>query len=114
MWVHFPSSVLWAGEPGVELRLHAPQGKPLHLKYSSKISAAATMGVGPTETNISVWLFLVWPLRGSWPATQACALIENQTSDPLVCRLALDPLSHTSQGPSPISLHMSSPVNLWL
>ena len=34
----------------------------------------------------------------TWPATQACALTGNQTSDPLVCRLALSPLSHTSEG----------------
>ena len=30
--------------------------------------------------------------------TQACALTGNQTSDPLVHRPALNPLSHTSQG----------------
>ena len=34
----------------------------------------------------------------TWSATQACALTGNQTSDPLVHRLALNPLSHTSQG----------------
>ena len=33
-----------------------------------------------------------------WPSTQACALTGNQTSNPLVCRPALNPLSHTSQG----------------
>ena len=38
------------------------------------------------------------PLLGTWPATQTCALTKNRTSDPLVCRLALNPLSHTSQG----------------
>ena len=38
------------------------------------------------------------PPTGTWPATQACALTGNQTSDPLVHRLALNPLSHTSQG----------------
>ena len=32
------------------------------------------------------------------PATQTCALTENQTSNPLVHRLALNPLSHTSLG----------------
>ena len=35
---------------------------------------------------------------GTWPTTQACVLTGNQTSDPLVHRLALNPLSHTSQG----------------
>ena len=38
------------------------------------------------------------PLVGTWPTTQACALTGNRTSDPLVCRLALNPLSYTSQG----------------
>ena len=38
------------------------------------------------------------PLRGTWPATQACALIRNRTSDPLVCKPLLNPLSYTSQG----------------
>ena len=33
----------------------------------------------------------------TWPATQACALTGNWTSDPLVHRPALNPLSHTSQ-----------------
>ena len=34
----------------------------------------------------------------TWPATRACALTGNQTRDPLVRRLVLNPLSHTSQG----------------
>ena len=34
----------------------------------------------------------------TWPATQACALTGNGTRDPPVLRLALNPLSHTSQG----------------
>ena len=34
-----------------------------------------------------------------WPANQACARTRNQTHDLLVCRPALNPLSHTSQGP---------------
>ena len=42
---------------------------------------------------------LAEPQLGTWPATQACALTGNQTSDLLVCRPALSPLSHTSQGP---------------
>ena len=50
------------------------------------------------ETNISVWLPLMRPLLGTKPATQACALTGNQTSDPLVLSLALSALSHTSQG----------------
>ena len=35
---------------------------------------------------------------GTWPGTQACALTGNRTGDPLVHRLVLNPLSHTSQG----------------
>ena len=50
------------------------------------------------ERNINVCLLLMHPILGTWPATQACAMTRNQTSDPLVCRLALNPLSHTSQG----------------
>ena len=46
---------------------------------------------------MNVWLPLERPLLGPWPATQVCALTENQTSNPLVHRLALNPLSHTSQ-----------------
>ena len=38
------------------------------------------------------------PTLGTWPATQACALTGNRTSDLLVCRPAFNPLSHTNQG----------------
>ena len=50
------------------------------------------------ERNINVWLPLTRPLLGTRPAAQACALTRNGTSDPLVHRPALSPLSHTSQG----------------
>ena len=50
------------------------------------------------KRNISVWLPLIRPLLGIWPATQAYALTGNQTSDPLPRSPALSPLSHTSQG----------------
>ena len=50
------------------------------------------------KRNISVWLPLVYSQLGTWPATQACALTGNQTGDPLICRPALNPLSHTSHG----------------
>ena len=52
------------------------------------------------ERNIHVWLPLTHAALGTWPATQARALTRNQISNPLVCRLALNPLSHTSQGHS--------------
>ena len=50
------------------------------------------------EKNINVWLPLARPLLGTWPATQSCALTGNQTSDALVRRPTLCPLSYTSQG----------------
>ena len=43
-------------------------------------------------------LALTHPQLGTWPKTQACALTENLTADLSVHRLALNPLSHTSQG----------------
>ena len=49
------------------------------------------------ERSINVWLPLTCSLLGTWPATQACALTGNLTSDPLLPRLALNALSHTSQ-----------------
>ena len=54
------------------------------------------------ETSISQRYINLLPLTcsqlGTWLATQACALTENQTGDPLVCRRTLNPLSHTSLG----------------
>ena len=49
------------------------------------------------ERDINVWLLLARPLLGTWPAPQACALTGNQTSNPLVLRLVLNPLSRTSR-----------------
>ena len=43
-----------------------------------------------------MWLPLAHPLLRTWLTTQACALTGNQTSDPLVCRPALKPLSTQS------------------
>ena len=50
------------------------------------------------ERDINVWLPLTCPHPGAWPATQAGALTGNETGNSLVCRLALNPLSHTNQG----------------
>ena len=50
------------------------------------------------ERNMNLWLLLMGPLLGTWPAAQACALNGNRSSDRLVRRPALSPLSHTSQG----------------
>ena len=52
---------------------------------------------GGTEASMCGCLLLT-PLLGTWPATQACALTGNQTSNPLFPRPALNPLSHTGQG----------------
>ena len=41
---------------------------------------------------------LAHPQLGTWPTTQASALMGNQTSEPLVHRPVLTPLSYTSQG----------------
>ena len=51
------------------------------------------------ERNIHQ-LPLSHPQLGTWPTTKACALTGNQTGDLSVCRLVLNPLSHTSQGTS--------------
>ena len=48
--------------------------------------------------TVNVWLPLACPLLGTWPTTQACALTGTRTHNALVCRLVLNPLSHTSQG----------------
>ena len=45
------------------------------------------------------WSSLMHTKLGTSPATQACALTGNQTSDPLVRRLVLNPLRHITQGP---------------
>ena len=50
------------------------------------------------ERNIIDGLRLTHPRLGTWPATWACALTRNRTSDLSVLRLALSPLSPTSQG----------------
>ena len=46
------------------------------------------------ERNIIVWLSLASPQLETWPATQERALTGNQTSDPLVHRAELNPLSY--------------------
>ena len=50
------------------------------------------------ERNITVWLPLPCTLLGTWPATQACVLTRNQTSDLLIHRPALNALSHSQAG----------------
>ena len=62
--------------------------------------------------NINVWLPFKCPLPGTWPTTHACALSGNRNSDPLICRSALDPLSHTCQGQ--ISLFLKGYQSYWI
>ena len=64
------------------------------------------------ERNINVWLPLVCPQLGTWPATQACALTGNQTGDLLVRRPVLNPLSYTSQGMYGLSIPCIPSENL--
>ena len=54
---------------------------------------------------------------GNWPATQACDLTGNRTSNPLLHRPVLNPLSYTSQGLKSIFysvITMMVPSSLWL
>ena len=52
---------------------------------------------GKERVKNIVQLPFAHPQLGTWPATQACALTGNPTSD-LSIRLAFNPLSHASQG----------------
>ena len=52
------------------------------------------------------------PVLGTWPTIQACVLTGNWTGYPLVCRLALNALSHTSWGYRfHLSLHLGATVS---
>ena len=71
------------------------------IYFSDFIYLLLETGEGREEgkgRNINVWLPLTRPLQGTQTATQECALTEYLTDDLLVHRLALNPLSHTSQG----------------
>ena len=62
----------------------------IHLKRSGK--GGRKRG---RETSI-VCLPLMHPNTGTRPTTQACAQSGSRTNDPLLCRLAFNPLSHTN------------------
>ena len=55
---------------------------------------------------------LACPLLAAYPATQACALTGNQTSDALVHRLSLNIPSHPSQGQNQFLCHRSSSLKV--
>ena len=58
-----------------------------------------------------MWLPLTHAPLGAWPTwPQAYALTGNRTSDSLVCRLTLNPLSHTSQGWNFFNNKLPSPL----
>ena len=65
------------------------------------------------ERNSSVWLPLVCPPLGTWPATQACDLTGNRTGDPLVHRLAFNPLSTPAGAILRGVLRSSEGVTVW-
>ena len=56
----------------------------------------------------------VRPLLGTWPTTQACALVGNQTGDPLLHRPALNPLSNTSEGRTFLLKCISNIPKVWI
>ena len=60
------------------------------------------------KRNMDVWLPLTAPTR-DLACNPACARIGNRTSDPLVHRPALNPVSHTSQGRSMAMFKEKSP-----
>ena len=88
-----PAVPLWVPTQNTWKHLLAKIHAPLYTFFER-----SREGERERERNISVWLPLAHPLLGIWSITQACALTENQTGDPLFSRLALNPLSHTSQG----------------
>ena len=53
------------------------------------------------------------PPLGTWPATQACALTGNRTSDSLAPRLAFNPLKDTSQGGNFLKRQLGVPFDLF-
>ena len=65
------------------------------------------------DVQEKLWLPLTHPQPGTWPATQACALTGNRTSDLSVFRPALNPLSHTSQDRKASILKVGSQYTLF-
>ena len=78
--------------------VHRPVLNPVSYTSQGKILFLFLEKGEDRERNISVWLLLMRPLLGTWPTTQVYALTGNWMDDHLVCRPALNPLSHTSQG----------------
>ena len=78
-------------------------GNSLNLFWSSVSLCVKTRTLGQNivtgflAQNID-GLPLTHSHQGTWPVTQASAQAGNRTGEPLVCRPALNPLSHTSQG----------------
>ena len=84
----------WCSSPSFSLSLPLSKKKILFILFLD----GGEEREKERERNINVWLPVMCPLLGTWPATQACALTGNWTSNPLVHSLMLNPLSHTSLG----------------
>ena len=76
---------MWKRHVHLSQRVHSVHENQVNLFISER----AEGNEKERERNISVWLSLMRPLLGTWPATQARALTRDQTSDLLVRRLAL-------------------------
>ena len=73
------------------------------------------------ERNINAWLPLMHPTLGTWPEAQASTLTGNWTSNTLVRKPTLSPLSHTSPGTTELfcycfffflSAHLGTPLKV--
>ena len=110
---HFPSP--WGCESPLHLTFLLPKLSALflfskdslfHLLFFNCLFLEREGKEKERERNISVQekhqcvVASRTPSVGTWPATQACALTRNWTSDLLILRPALSPLSHSSQGSS--------------
>ena len=62
-----------------------------------------------TERNINVWLHVVRPLLGTWPATQACALTGASNRQPLGSQASAQSTEPHQPGPRhfPIYQHLT-------
>ena len=74
----------------------------LFLERGKRREKERERNIDVRETSISCLSHA--PQLGTWSTAQACATTGNCTSDLSVCRPALNPLSHTSQGPTHLLL----------
>ena len=67
-----------------------------------------------TEGEKHLWLPLVDPQVGTWPTAQTYTVTRSQTSNLMICKLTLSPLSHTSQSNSILFLLLLIPRAVFL